>query len=75
MSKKNQKKILKSPHDQLVDACHQALALPEPNWQIESLEPRIMKSATWVDADTTETIADATSGDDIFYGTNSDESA
>jgi len=42
---------------------------------IESLEPRIMKSATWVDADTGDSIAGATEGDDIFNaggGNNND---
>ncbi|MCH7926071.1 MAG: cadherin-like domain-containing protein, partial [Planctomycetes bacterium] len=38
--------------------------------KLELLEPRILLSATWVDAGTGDAIAGATEGDDVFTGTD-----
>lgn len=40
------------------------------SFNLELLEPRILLSATWVDADTGDAIAGATEGDDVFNGSN-----
>ena len=45
------------------------------SFQLEALEPRILLSATWVDADTGDAIAGATEGDDVFYGSNASDFA
>ncbi|MCG3126901.1 MAG: hypothetical protein CHACPFDD_01756 [Phycisphaerae bacterium] len=37
-------------------------------FSVESLEPRILLSATWTDADTGEHHASATDGDDVYHG-------
>ena len=42
---------------------------PKPSFEIESLEPRILLSATWVDADTGDALDGATDGGDSFTGT------
>ncbi len=42
-------------------------------FETETLEPRILLSATWVDADTSEAIPDATAGDDIGTGDAADD--
>ena len=41
-----------------------------PALSVEALEPRILLSATWVEADTGDAIPDATEGDDIYTGSN-----
>ncbi|MCH7994235.1 MAG: tandem-95 repeat protein [Planctomycetes bacterium] len=45
------------------------------SFQLEALEPRILLSATWVDADTGDAIGGATEGDDVFYGSNESDFA
>lgn len=41
----------------------------------EQIEPRILLSATWIDADTSVEQPDATDGDDIFLGEDGNDSA
>ncbi len=41
----------------------------------EALEPRIMMSATWADADTGDIIEEASEGDDLFTGDSADDLA
>ncbi|MEE9296326.1 MAG: tandem-95 repeat protein [Phycisphaerae bacterium] len=46
-----------------------------PSFNIETLEPRILLSATWVDADTNDPLAGATEGNDVFTGDGADDVA
>ncbi len=43
------------------------------SFKIETLEPRILLSATWIDTDTGNDIAGATGGNDTFTGTAGDD--
>ena len=40
--------------------------LPKATFDIETLEPRILLSGTWVDADTGDPLAGATEGNDTY---------
>ncbi len=44
-----------------------------PSFTIETLEPRILLSATWVDADTGDPLAGATEGNDVFTGDDAND--
>ena len=57
----DQAKDLKAPEEKGEDE-----ASKDP--EIESLEPRIMLSATWMDADTGDLLDDPTAGNDLFLG-------
>ena len=46
-----------------------------PSFQIESVERRILLSATWVDAETGDPLDGPTSGNDIYTGTEGDDIA
>ncbi|MEA1951284.1 MAG: Ig-like domain-containing protein, partial [Planctomycetota bacterium] len=48
---------------------------PLASLKVDTLEPRILLSATWVDAATGEQIENATDGDDVFTGDNADDVA
>ena len=48
---------------------------PTSKLRIDSLEPRILMSATWVDPETGETIENPTSGSDQFEGSSGDDTA
>ena len=50
-------------------------SLPCAELKVTSLEPRILLSTTWVDADSGDPQAGATEGDDIFTGDNADNTA
>ena len=41
---------------------------PRPKFKVETLEPRILMSATWVDADTGAAQTDADAGNDLYTG-------
>ncbi|UCG15470.1 MAG: tandem-95 repeat protein [Phycisphaerales bacterium] len=43
--------------------------------EFEPLEPRILRSGTWVDADTGDPLAGPTEGNDLFTGTGGDDVA
>ncbi len=83
MSKRNRRSNRKSkkhaPTD-AVDACTsdqdgQTLSNPKPTFNVESLEPRILLSATWVDADTGDAEAGPTESNDVYTGTDANEVA
>ncbi len=51
-------------------------AVPDrPRFHSDALEPRILLSGTWVDADTGAPLAGPTSGDDAYTGTSGSDSA
>ncbi|QDU68546.1 PKD domain-containing protein [Engelhardtia mirabilis] len=52
-----------------------ALRPNRPALFAEGLEPRILLSATWVDADSADPLGGATDGDDIYTGTEADDIA
>ncbi len=52
-----------------------APSAPKPTFAAEPLEPRILLSATWVDADTGDPLDGATGGNDAFTGDNADDIA
>ena len=41
----------------------------------EELEKRVLYSATWIDADTAESLEDGTDGNDVFFGTSGNDQA
>ncbi len=55
------------------------LDAPKPRrkatFKIETLEPRILMSATWVDTDTSEVQSDADTGNDTYTGTEASDTA
>ncbi|MFH1746454.1 MAG: Ig-like domain-containing protein, partial [Planctomycetota bacterium] len=78
-NKKNRKPSAKRPVDEANRQPDNALEpgqdSKKPTFNVESLEPRILLSASWVDADTGDVIDGPTDGDDIYMGDLADNLA